>query len=428
MAVTAAPIGTSLSPVLGRYHERTWVRGEGHRLWDDGGRSYLDFACGIAVTGLGHAHARVNAAVHEQVDRLIHVSNGLGYIEPVSRLGDTLAATLPDPLDTVMFLNSGAEAVEAALKLARRVTGRPGYIAFEGGFHGRTFGAASVTSSSLNYRTGYEPLLPGVTITRFPQPWRDFGGDEEAATADALADLDRVFATALSPSRVAAVIVEPIQGEGGVRPAPAAFLAGLAERCAASGILLIADEVQTGLARTGDMWGFEEAGLVPDIVCIGKAIENGLPLRAIVARRELHDPWGSGAHASTFGGNPVACAAGLAVLETIRDEALPENARARGDELLSGLRRLAEGDERIGDVRGRGLMVGVETTLDRATREPDGALAWDLMLRAADEGLLLLTAGPTHEAVRWLPPLDVTADEIEEGLEVFARVLVATRS
>ena len=404
------PGSAALSPVLGRYFERTWVTGEGHRLTDVAGNTYLDFACGIAVTGLGHGHPRVNAAIHQQVDRLVHVSNGLGYLEPVSALAEALAATLPDPLDTVFFGNSGAEAVEAALKLARRVTGRSGYVAFRGGFHGRTYGAASVTSSNENYRAGYEPLLPGVVLAPFP----DVHVEPEAANAAALGALDRLLAGDASPGDVAAVIVEPIQGEGGVNPAPAAFLRGLRERCDAMGALLIVDEVQTGLARTGSMWAFEAAGIVPDVVCIGKALANGLPLAAIVSARELQARWGLGAHGSTFGGNPVACAAGLAVLATIADEGLVANAAARGAELAAGLQALATADPRLSQVRGRGLMIGVETAPE---------LAPELIARCADLGLLLLTAGADHEVVRWLPPLDVSSAEIGEALDVFEGAL-----
>jgi 4-aminobutyrate aminotransferase len=418
---------TALSPVLGRYFERTWVRGEGHHLWDAEGNSYLDFACGIAVTALGHAHPRVTRAIHEQVDRLLHVSGGLGYTEPTSRLAAALAGTFPDPLDTVMFVNSGAEAVEGSLKLARRVTGRPGFIAFDGAFHGRTFGAASITSSNLNYRAGYAPFVPGVHLLPFPRPYRD-GVDPEAASEAALAALRDHLASIVPGDEVAAIVVEPIQGEGGFHPAPDSFLRGLREIADEHGILLIVDEIQTGLGRTGTMWAFEAAGIVPDVVAVGKAIANGLPLAAMVARRDLHEHWGKGAHGTTFGGNPVACAAGLEVLATIADEDLVANARAGGGQLIGGLRELASSDPRIGDIRGRGLMVGVELTRDRATREPDGELANALIERAADRGLLILTSGSGHEVVRWLPPLDVTADEVDEGLAIFEAALTFTRS
>jgi 4-aminobutyrate aminotransferase len=420
--VTPAP---HLTPVLGRYFQREWSHGEGHRLFDTAGTAYLDFANGIAVTALGHAHPRVTAAIHAQVDRLIGPINAIGFTEPISRLADAIAATFPEPLDSVMFMNSGSEAIDAAIKLARRVTGRPGIIAFRGAFHGRTFGAMSVTSSAINYRVGHEPLLPGVHLTTFPAVYRSFGGDEEAAVARAMADLRTVTASEIPPSEVGSILIEAIQGEGGYTPAPAAFLRELRSFCDEHGILLIADEVQCGYGRTGRMWGFEHAGIVPDVVVLAKAIANGLPLSAIVSSRSVQERWGRGAHGSTFGGNPVACAAGLAVLETIESEGLLANAVARGAQLRAGLERIAAEDDRIGDVRGPGLMVGVEFVRDRATREPDGSIADRLIGACADNRLLVLTCGSQHEVIRWIPPLDVTAAEISEGVEIFGETLAA---
>jgi 4-aminobutyrate aminotransferase len=418
-----ASLAGHISPVLGRYFERSWSHGAGHRLFDTDGRAFLDFANGIAVTALGHTHPAVTAAIHAQVDRLIGPMGAMGFAEPVVRLASMLAEALPDPIDTVMFLNSGSEVIDGALKLARRVTARPGIIAFRGAFHGRTFGATSITSSNINYRQGYEPLLSGVYLSPFPAVYRDFGGDEAAATASCLAALDNLFVSSIAPSSVACMILEPVQGEGGYQQAPAAFLQGLRERCDRHGMLLIADEVQSGYGRTGRMWAFEHAGVVPDVVCIAKAIANGLPLSAIATRRELQERWGKSAHGSTYGGNPVACAAGVAVLDTIRSERLVENATLRGAELRSGLQRLAAEDERIGDVRGPGLMIGVEMVRDRATREGNSDLADALMARAADLGLLILTAGPAHQVMRFIPPLDVTSAEISEGLEIFGEAL-----
>ncbi len=412
-----------LTPVLGRYLQREWSHGEGHRLFDADGKSYLDFANGIAVTALGHAHPRVTAAIHAQVDRLIGPISALGFTEPISRLATDLAATFPAPLDSVMFLNSGSEAIDGALKLARRVTGRPGIIAFRGGFHGRTFGAMSVTSSSLNYRAGYEPLVPGVYLAPFPHAYRDFDGDEERATEAALEGLHTIFASVIPPSEVACVVIEPVQGEGGYIPAPHAFMRELRALCKRHEILFIADEIQTGYGRTGRMWAFEHSGIVPDVVTVAKAVANGLPLSAIVSSRELQERWGRGAHGSTYGGNPVACAAGIAVLETIRDETLVANAVVRGAELTAGLGAIAAEDERIGDIRGPGLMVGVEFVRDRRTRERDGDLPDRLMAACADAGLLVLTCGSQHETVRWIPPLNVTAAEIAEAVEIFGETL-----
>jgi len=419
----AALADPNLSPVLGRYMDRSWSRGIGHRLYDTAGRDYLDFANGIAVTALGHTHPRVTAAIHAQVDRLIGPVHAIGFAESTVRLGQLLADTFPDPLDSVLFLNSGSEAIDGAIKLARRVTGRPAILAFRGAFHGRTIGATSVTSSNLNYRKGYEPLLPAVYQLPYPAVYRDFEGDEERATTVCLDHLHDLLETTLSPTQVAAVLIECVQGEGGYYPAPPAFLKALRALCDEHGILLIADEVQSGFGRTGEMWAFEHAGIVPDVVCVAKAIANGLPLSAIVTRRELQERWGRGAHGTTYGGNPVACAAGIAVLETIRDENLVANARARGAELSGGLRELMAEVPGIGDVRGPGLMIGVEFVRDRASREPDGPTAEAVASRAADAGLLLLNCGVYHQVIRWIPPLDVTVPEVEEALRVFEGAL-----
>ena len=425
MTSTAVP---NLTPVLGRYFERSWSHGEGHRLFDTDGRAYLDFANGIAVTALGHRHPRVTAAIHAQVDRLIGPISAIGYGAPISSLATALAATFPEPLDSVMFLNSGSEAIDGALKLARRVTGRPGIIAFRGGFHGRTLGATSVTTSNLNYRSGYEPLLPGVYFAPYPAAYQDFGGDEEAASDASTAALESLLGSVIPPSEVGAILIEPVLGEGGYVPAPASFLQRLRALCDEHGILLIADEVQSGYGRTGAMWAFQHSGIVPDVVCVAKAIANGLPLSAIVSSRALQERWGRGAHGSTYGGNPVACAAGLAVLETIDDEGLVANARVRGAELVTGLGRIAAEDDRIGDIRGLGLMVGVAFTRDRATREPDGALPDLLIAACADAGLLVLTCGRYHDVMRWIPPLDVTAAEISEAVEIFGETLASIPS
>ena len=418
----AALAAANMSPVLGRYMDRSWSHGIGHRLYDTAGREYLDFANGIAVTSLGHAHPRVTAAIHAQVDRLMGPVHAMGFSEPTVELARRLAATFPEPLDSVLFMNSGSEAIDGALKLARRTTGRPGIIAFRGAFHGRTFGATSVTTSNINYRTGYEPLLPGVHFAPYPSAY-EHDGDEERATASSLATLRSLLATIIAPSQVAAILIEPVQGEGGYTPAPLGFLRELRALCDEHGILLIADEVQSGFARTGEMWSFQHAGIVPDVVVTAKAIANGLPLSAIIASKELQQRWGRGAHGTTYGGNPVACAAGLAVLETIDAEELVANARLRGAELSGGLRELMAEFPGIGDVRGPGLMIGVEFVRDRATREPDGATAEAIAARAADDGLLLLTCGMHHQVIRWIPPLDVSVAEVEEALATFERAL-----
>jgi 4-aminobutyrate aminotransferase len=422
LSALAAP---NLTPVLGRYFERSWSHGIGHRLYDTDGKSYLDFANGIAVSALGHRHPAVTRAIHEQVDRLIVPTAAIGYSEPVVRLAVELAATFPPPLDTVMFLNSGSEAIEAALKLARRTTGRAGIVAFRGGFHGRTLGAASVTSSALNYRAGYEPLLPGVHLLPFPAAYRDFGGDEERATSACLGALHELVQTVIPAEGIASILIEPVQGEGGYHPAPAPFLRALREFSSDHGIVLIVDEVQTGYGRTGRMWAYEHAGIVPDVVCVAKAIANGLPLSAIVSRRDLQERWGRSAHGSTYGGNPVACAAALAVLATIKSEKLVENAAVRGAELTRGLEAIAAEDPRIGDVRGPGLMIGIEFVKDRRTKEPDEALVMALVAGCADAGLLMLSCGRDHNVIRLIPPLNVSPAEVGEALGILDRTLAS---
>jgi 4-aminobutyrate aminotransferase len=421
----AALAAANLTPVLGRYFERSWSHGEGHRLYDTDGRAYLDFANGIAVSVLGHRNPRVTAAIHAQVDRLIAPMAAIGYAESTVRLAQALAATLPDSIDSVFFMNSGSEAIEAALKMARRVTGRPGIVAFRGAFHGRTFGAASITSSNPNYRRGYEPLLPSVYLAQYPSVYRDFAGDETRAVEVAFRHLRDLFHSTIDPEEVAAIVVEPVQGEGGYVPAPPAFLQILRRVCDRHGILLVADEVQAGFGRTGRMWSFEHAGIVPDVVCMAKAIANGLPLSAMASSRTLQERWGRSAHGTTFGGNPVACAAGIAVLAEIAERDLVANAAARGAELSAGLRDIAARDERIGDVRGPGLMIGVEFVTDRATREPDGATCEAVIQRCADDGLLLLSCGVEHNVIRWIAPLDVTREEVAEALGIFGTALAS---
>ena len=419
----AALAVANLTPVLGRYFERSWARGEGHHLYDTDGKAYLDFANGIAVSVLGHRHPAVTAAIHAQVDEMIAPCSAMGYAESTVRHAKLLAEFLPESLDSIFFMNSGSEAIEAALKLARRVTGRPGIIAFRGAFHGRTIAAASITSSNINYRRGYEPLLPGVYLSQYPSVYRDFGGDEERAVEVSFRHLRDLLHTTIPPESVAAIILEPVQGEGGYIPAPPAFLQILRRVCDKHGILLIADEVQSGFGRTGKMWSFEHAGIVPDIVCMAKAIANGLPLSALASSKALQERWGKSAHGTTYGGNPVSCAAGIAVLETIRAERLVENSAARGAELMAGLRAIAADDPRIGDVRGLGLMIGLEFVRDGTTREPDGALCETVIQGCADEGLLVISCGVEHNVIRWIAPLNVTSAEITEALGIFRRVL-----
>ena len=372
MARSRRPAAPTCRPSSGRYFERDWSHGEGHRLYDTAGRGYLDFANGIAVTALGHAHPRVTAAIHAQVDRLIGPVHAIGFTEPTVAARRRARGDVPGParLRPVPELRLGGDRRGAQARAAGSPAG-PGSSRSAGGFHGRTFGATTVTSSNLNYRTGYEPLLPGVYLSTVPGRLPDFGGDEDAPPASHGRPADAARDGHRRRPRSRPSSSSPSRARAATTPAPPAFLRELRAFCDEHGILLIADEVQSGYGRTGGCGRSSTPGIVPDVVVVAKAIANGLPLSAIVASSELQERWGRGAHGSTYGGNPVACAAGVAVLETIRDEGLVANAAARGAELSGGPARADGRAPAIGDVRGPGLMIGVELHL----RECAAALA-----------------------------------------------------
>lgn len=390
------------SPSLPRAYPFAPLRGSGCALEDLDGNLFLDFNAGIAVNSTGHAHPHVVAAIARQAEALLHYSASDFYLPIYAETAEALARTAPMNGPVRVFLgNSGAEAVEAAMKLARHATGRPGIVGFLGGFHGRTYGALTLTASKAKYHAGFGPLLPGVHHAPFGR------------VAD-LAWFDEVLFGRIAPAQeIAAVIVEPIQGEGGYLIPEPGFLAGLRALCDRHGILLVADEVQSGAGRTGRMWAIEHEGVAPDIVITAKGIASGMPLGGIIARAELMERWGPGAHGSTYGGNPVACAAALATLELLSG-GLMENATARGAELLAGLRGLAAAHPGlVTDVRGRGLMVGIEL----ARQELADAFQ-DACFR---RGLLVLECG--RATVRLSPPLVVAADEIATGVRIAGEAL-----
>jgi len=324
---------------------------------------------------------------------------------------------LPAGLDRLFFVNSGSEAVEASVRLARQATGRPLVVAFDGGFHGRTMGAAALTTSGAKIRAGIGPMMGGVAFAPFPYAFR-YGWSEDEAVRFALAELDRQLVTTAPASDVAAFLIEPVLGEGGYVPTPSAFLAGLRERADRHGILLIADEVQTGFGRTGRFWGHEHAGVTPDVLVIAKGIASGFPLSGIAAAEELMAKAWPGSQGGTYGGNAVACAAALATLDVIEEEGLVANAATQGVRLLEGLRKVAADHPGIAEVRGLGLMVGNEfCTPDGA---PDPATATRAHAAAADAGLLLLTCGPYGNVVRMIPPLIVTGEQVDDGVSLWA--------
>jgi len=402
--------------VLYRYTPLVVEHAKGSYLYTVEGRRYLDFACGIAVTNLGHGHPWVLRAAHEQLDKLVHLSV-VGHHEPNIVLAERIAAVAPGKLDKVFFANSGAEAVEGAVKLARYVTRRPAIIAFQGAFHGRTYGALSLTASKSYYRERYEPFLPSIYHVPYPYAYRNPSGPGDEATLKYVFDfIDEMLDTRVPPRNVAAFIVEPVLGEGGYVVPPADFMPRLRKLCDRHDILLIADEVQSGYGRTGKMFACEHTGVVPDIMTLAKSIASGLPLSAVVASSRLMDQWEPAAHGSTFGGNPVACAAGIATLDVIEQEHILANAVTRGAELMRRLLELKARTPSIGDVRGLGLMVGVE--LVKKDGAPDKELQARIRKVCLDSGLVILSCGTHDNVLRIVPPLNLSQDELDEGWEI----------
>jgi 4-aminobutyrate aminotransferase len=405
-----------------RYTDLVVERGSGSWLETVDGERYLDYTSGIGVTNTGHAHPRVAAAIADQAARVVHAQQNIVFHRPGLVLHQRLPLRFPNPRDGesygLFLANSGAEAVEAAIKLAKYTTRRPTVVAFRGGFHGRTHGAMALTSSGIKYRGHYEPLLGGVHFVPFPYMLRNpTGRTAEAAVEHTLASLDELFATLIYPEDVAAFVVEPILGEGGYVPAPDAFLPALRELADRHGILLAVDEVQTGFARTGRFFASEWTDATPDIVIMAKGIASGLPLSGILAPRSLLDRWAPGSHGGTYGGNAVACAAALATLDVIDEEGLAANAERLGTRLLSGLRERAAGHPAVAEVRGRGLMVGIEfADGERLAPRPD--LAKALLAHALAQNLLLLSCGMHGQVVRVIPPLVTSEEEIDRAVSI----------
>ncbi|WNG83295.1 aspartate aminotransferase family protein [Mycobacterium sp. ITM-2016-00316] len=413
---------TALSPVLKQATGVLAARGEGAVVYDEADRRYLDFTAGIGVTSTGHCHPRVVEAAQRQVGTLIHAQYTTVMHRPLLTLVERLGEVLPAGLDRVFFANSGSEAVEAALRLARQSTGRPNIIAFHGGFHGRTVAAASLTTSGTKFRSGFSPLMAGVHIAPFPDPTH-FGWPAEQTTDFALSQLDYLLQTMSSPADTAAFIVEPVLGEGGYVPANERFFAGLRRRADEHGILLIVDEVQTGFGRTGKFWGGDHFGARLDILITAKGLASGFPLSVIAAPEELMGQAWPGSQGGTYGANAVACAAAVATLDVIRDEDLVANAAERGSQLRDGLQLVADKHEAITDVRGLGLMLGNE--FRDAAGKPDPAIASAAQQEAARRGLLLLTCGAWGQVVRFIPALVVDADQVDEAVGIWADAVSA---
>jgi 4-aminobutyrate aminotransferase len=402
------------SPSLTRAYPLVAESGRGLMVTDVDGNTFLDFAAGIAVCSTGHSHPKVVAAIKDQADRLIHIAATDFYEPRYLELMEKLASIAPFSEPARIFLtNSGTEAVEGAIKLARYHTHRPGIIAFEGGFHGRTLGALSLTNSKVKQRAGFGPLLPMVHHAPFPRvrAWREGSGGDGSAELDHLKRT--ILGRQIAPSDVAAIVIEPIQGEGGYFPAPAAFLRGLRDLCDEHGILLIVDEIQSGMGRTGRWWAVEHAGVEPDILTTAKGIASGMPIGAFIARSSVWT-WPPGAHGSTFAGNPVCAAAAVATLGVLESEGVA-NAAAMGERLRSGLERIAERHGGVRDIRGVGLMIGVEFASHEAAEAVQEA--------AFHRGLLTLECG--EASLRFSPPLIVDAEAVDTALAIFDAALDA---
>ena len=411
-----------VSPSYSRPYPLVAAKGEGMVVTDMDGNTFLDFAAGIAVCATGHCHPRIVKVIQEQATQLIHLSGTDFYYPQLSALAQKLAEIAPGRWDKkVYFGNSGTEAIEAALKLARYATGRKRFIAFYGAFHGRTLGALSLTASKPVQRRGFGPLLEGITHIPYPYCYRCPNRPSAAGCDPACLRVieDQLFRTVLSPDEVAGIVFEPIQGEGGYIVPPPEFFEELKRISQRHGILLIADEVQSGMGRTGKMFAVEHFGVEPDIIAIAKGIASGLPLGAIVARAELMS-WPPGSHASTFGGNPISCAAALETIRLIEDE-LMQNAAEVGEHLLESLRKLMTRCSAIGDVRGLGLMIGIELVKDKTTKEK--AVAWrDLAVqRCFERGLLILGCG--ENTLRLMPPLIVSRAHADAAMDILEDVL-----
>jgi 4-aminobutyrate aminotransferase len=403
-----------ISPAYHRYSDLVVESAEGAHLHTVDGRDVLDFGCGIGVTNLGHRHPAVVAAVHEQVDRLWHTSVTAFHPQMIEAAASLVSIT-PPGLDQVFLTNTGAEAVEGAIKLARRSTGRSDIIAFVGAFHGRTYGALSVTASKAAYRRGMGPLLPGVHHVRYPYCFR-YCSHPSGALCDLVErELELLFATTTTPDTVAAILVEPVQGEGGYVVPPATFMPMLRKVCDEHGILLIADEVQSGFGRTGRMFAVEHTGVDPDIMCVAKALGNGMPIAAMIARHKVMRAWHEGEHGSTFGGNPVACAAAIAVIETLTRERIPERAERLGRKVMERARGWQSDIPALADVRGLGLMIGMEFMRDGA---PTTELVDRIAAAALARGLLVLSCGIDANVIRLIPPLTIPEDELDAGLDI----------
>jgi 4-aminobutyrate aminotransferase len=408
-----------IAPVIAFDNDINIIEGKGSWVTDVNGKQYLDFACGIATTNLGHRPDDVVAAAEAQLNRLWHAGGAFMY-ESIVDAAEAIISIAPDGLEKMFFMNSGAEAVEASVKLARKLTGRQGIITFRGGFHGRTMGSVTYTTSKSKYRQGYHPLLPSTFVVPFPHPF-GWGMTQEEANAYALRELEMKFRYEITPGEIAAFLIEPMQGEGGYYPAGKDYLGAIRAIADEHGILMIIDEVQTGFGRTGDWFLSQKYGVRPDVLVMGKAIANGLPLSGLAASAELMDRWHPGSHGTTFGGNPVACAASAATVNSLRDVVpgvgdLSRHAFSRWNELKDRHRT-------IGDVRGEGLMIGIDLVTE--ANHPDVDAFRAIEAYALDAGMFVLNCGPDGNIIRFIPPLNVSMEDLDRGIDILAAGIAA---
>ncbi len=413
--MASAP-GAHLSNVWAMVTDLRVVRGYGCRVVDVNNNEYLDFTAGIAAASTGHSHPKVVQAISEQAAKFVHAQVNVYTHDVLDPLADRLAEITPRPIDTFFFANSSDEIIETAVKLAKQATGRPNIVVFDGAFHGRTHLTLAMSTSRAIDRAGYSPLPGGVFVAPFPDP---HVSDQETEITRALAGLDRLFATQAVPSEIAAIVIEPVIGERGYIPTPAAFIEGLARRCRDHGILFVADETQSGFGRTGKMFAMESHAVEADMLCMAKGIASGFPFAALGTRREIDDRWTPGSHGGSSNGNPIACAAALATIDVLTQPGFLDNVVARGTQLIDGLRDLQQLDDALRHVRGRGLMVATEFS----SAERPAAIVEHCL---TESKVILMTAGTRRRTIRWMPPLIVTADEVAEALAAFESAMRAT--
>src|SRR5215204_7223259 len=413
-----------MAPVWTRIFNFVADRAEGSYIYTDDGRKLLDFTCGIGVTNTGHCHPKVVEAIREQAGLFLHAQANLVIHKPMLQLIEELRQIVPPAIDSFYFANSGAEALENAIKIARVATGRQNVIVFSGSFHGRTVGTMALTTSKTVYRTGFGPLPSGVFVAPFPYAFR-LKMTEVEASEYALDQLEYLLASQTAPKETAAILVESVLGEGGYVVPPVSFIKGLREICDRHGIMLIFDEVQSGFGRTGKWFAFEHFHVVPDIITAAKGLASGMPLSGVFSRNDIMLRLDVGSVGGTYGGNALACAAFFATIRAIRDEKMLENATDKGIQLMTGLRKFQEEYPQIGDVRGHGLMIGTEF-VEGGSQVKAKPLVKSIIRSAEEKGMLLLSCGTYDNTLRWIPPLNVTAEQINAGLKIFGEALKET--